>query len=100
MHKRRVSAFTGSDLEVLLRAQGIDSLVLAGIATSGVVLSTLRQAADLDYRLTVLADGCLDGDPGVHHVLLEKVFTRQAEVTSIAGWTASLRQPASGAGLH
>jgi nicotinamidase-related amidase len=50
--------------------------VLAGIATSGVVLSTLRQAADLDYRLTVLADGCLDADPGVHRVLLEKVFPR------------------------
>jgi nicotinamidase-related amidase len=66
--------------------------VLAGIATSGVVLSTLRQAADLDYRLTVLADGCLDADPEVHQVLLHKVFTRQAEVTSIAGWTAGVSQ--------
>lgn len=63
---------------------------LAGIATSGVVLSTLRQAADLDYRLTVLADGCLDADPEVHQILLQKVFTRQAEVTSIADWAASL----------
>jgi nicotinamidase-related amidase len=88
--KRRVSAFAGSDLEVVLRAQGIGHLVLAGIATSGVVLSTLRQAADLDYQLTVLADGCLDADPEVHQVLLEKVFPRQAEVTSITGWTASL----------
>jgi nicotinamidase-related amidase len=88
--KRRVSAFTGSDLEVLLRARGTDHLVLAGIATSGVVLSTLRQAADLDYRLTVLADGCLDADPEVHQVLLGKVFPRQAEVTTIADWTAGL----------
>ena len=72
--KRRVSAFTGSDLDVLLRARGIDHVVLAGIATSGVVLSTLRQAADLDYRLTVLADGCLDADPEVHQVLLGKLF--------------------------
>jgi nicotinamidase-related amidase len=91
--KRRVSAFAGSDLDVLLRARGIDHLVLAGIATSGVVLSTLRQAADLDYRLTVLADGCLDADPEVHQVLLHKVFPRQAEVTSIADWTAG-RTPA------
>ena len=89
--KRRVLAFTGSDLEVVLRAGGIDSLVLAGIATSGVVLSTVRQAADLDYRLTVLADGCLDADPEVHQVLLQKVFPRQAEVTSVARWAASLR---------
>jgi nicotinamidase-related amidase len=72
------------------------SLVLAGIATSGVVLSTLRQAADLDYRLTVLADGCLDADPEVHRVLLEKVFPRQAEVVGIADWTASLAKPAAG----
>jgi nicotinamidase-related amidase len=56
-----------------------------------VVLSTLRQAADLDYRLTVLADGCLDADPEVHRVLLGKVFPRQAEVTSIADWTAGLQ---------
>ena len=94
--KRRVSAFTGSDLEVVLRAGGIDALVLAGIATSGVVLSTLRQAADLDYRLTVLADGCLDADPEVHRVLLEKVFPRQADVVSIADWTASLATTGAG----
>jgi nicotinamidase-related amidase len=88
--KRRVSAFTGSDLEVLLRAHGTGHLVLAGIATSGVVLSTLRQAADLDYQLTVLADGCLDPDPEIHQVLLGKVFPRQAEVTTIAGWADRL----------
>jgi nicotinamidase-related amidase len=88
--KRRVSAFAGSDLDMVLRAGGTDSLVLAGIATSGVVLSTLRQAADLDYRLTVLADGCLDADPEVHRVLLGKVFARQAQVISIADWIASL----------
>ena len=80
--KRRVSAFTGSDLEVVLRAPGIDHLILTGIATSGVVLPTLRQAADLDYRLIVLADCCADNDPEVHRVLLEKVFPRQATVTT------------------
>jgi nicotinamidase-related amidase len=88
--KRRVSAFAGSDLEVVLRARGAEHLVLAGIATSGVVLSTVRQAADLDYRLTVLSDGCLDGDPEVHRLLTEKVFPRQAEVTTVADWTARL----------
>jgi nicotinamidase-related amidase len=84
--KRRVSAFAGSDLDVLLRGLGAGTLVLTGIATSGVVLSTLRQAADLDYRLTVLADGCLDADPEVHRVLTEKVFPRQADVIRIADW--------------
>jgi nicotinamidase-related amidase len=94
--KRRVSAFAGSDLEVVLRAAGIDHLVLAGIATSGVVLSTLRQAADLDYRLTVLADGCLDADPEVHRVLTDKVYPRQADVLRIAEWTKSLAKPPAG----
>ena len=88
--KRRVSAFTGSDLEVVLRAAGVDSLVLTGIATSGVVLSTLREAADRDYDLTVLADCCGDSDPEVHRVLTEKVFPRQAEVTTVADWEARL----------
>jgi nicotinamidase-related amidase len=92
--KRRVSAFTGSDLEVLLRARGTSHLVLAGIATSGVVLSTLRQAADLDYQLTVLSDGCLDADPDVHQILLAKVFPRQAEVTTIAAWADRLHPAA------
>jgi len=89
--KKRVSAFAGSDLDVVLRGLGVDSLVLTGIATSGVVLSTVRQAADLDYQLTVLADGCLDSDPEVHRVLTSKVFPRQADVMPISGWTASLR---------
>jgi nicotinamidase-related amidase len=92
--KRRVSAFAGSDLDMLLRAQGIGHLVLAGIATSGVELSTLRQAADLDYGLTVLADACLDADPEVHRVLTEKVFPQQADVTTVAAWELP---PAGGA---
>jgi nicotinamidase-related amidase len=90
--KLRVSAFAGSDLEVLLRAGQTEHLVLTGIATSGVVLSTLRQAADLDYRISVLSDGCLDADPEVHRVLVEKVFPRQAAVLTIADWVAGLQQ--------
>jgi nicotinamidase-related amidase len=55
-----------------------------------VVLSTLRQAADLDYRLTVLSDGCYDPDPQVHEVLTGKLFPRQAEVTTVKEWASSL----------
>ncbi|HEU5029171.1 MAG TPA: cysteine hydrolase [Spirillospora sp.] len=90
--KKRVSAFAGSDLDLVLRSRGIDHLVLAGIATSGVVLSTLRQAADLDFRLTVLADGCADADPEVHRVLTEKVFPRQADVVTVDAWTRTLTE--------
>jgi nicotinamidase-related amidase len=56
--------------------------VLAGIATSGVVLSTLRHAADADYRIIVASDCCSDRDVEVHRVLLGKVFPRQAKVVT------------------
>jgi nicotinamidase-related amidase len=74
----------------VLRSGDIDHLVLTGIAASGVVLSALRQAADLDFGLTVLADGCLDADPEVHRVLTERVFPQQADVTTVADWAAKL----------
>ena len=84
MTKRRVTGFAGSDLEVILRSQGIGHLVLAGLSTSGVVLSTLREAADKDYRISVLSDRCADHDPEVHQLLLTKIFPRQAEVLESA----------------
>jgi nicotinamidase-related amidase len=80
--KHRVSAFAGTDLDMILRANGIETLLLTGIATSGVVLSTLRHAADADYRLLVVKDCCSDKDAEVHCVLVEKVFPRQAIVVS------------------
>jgi nicotinamidase-related amidase len=82
VRKRRVSAFSGSDLGVLLSAHRTEHLLLCGISTSGVVLSTVRQAADLDYRLTVIEDCCVDSDEEVHAVLTCKVFARQAYVVS------------------
>jgi nicotinamidase-related amidase len=90
--KRRVSAFAGSDLEVILRGHRIEHLVLAGIATSGVVLSTVREAADKDYRLSVLSDACADRDADVHSILTTKVFPRQAEVMTTADWVAGLKK--------
>ena len=84
--KRRVSAFTGSDLEVVLRGINVQHLVLTGIATSGIILSTLREAADKDYQLTVISDCCYDRDDEVHRVLINKVFPRQAEVITLKDW--------------
>ena len=84
VRKHRVGAFSGTDLQTLLRANQVDTLLIAGVATSGVVLSTVRHAADQDYRLIVVADGCADPDEEVHRVLLEKVIARQAEVVSTA----------------
>jgi nicotinamidase-related amidase len=84
--KRRVSAFTGSDLEVVLRAKNVNHLILTGIATRGVVLSTVREAADKDYAMTVLSDCCMDPDLEVHNMLMTKIFPRQADVVLLDEW--------------
>ena len=88
--KKRVSAFVGSDLDLVLRSLGTESLIIAGVITSGAVLSTVRQAADLDYQLTVLEDLCMDRDEEVHRILVEKVFHHQAAVVGSEEWLGSL----------
>ncbi|MFD1546463.1 cysteine hydrolase [Nonomuraea guangzhouensis] len=89
--KRRASAFAATDLDLLLRAQGIDSIVLTGVATGAMVAATLYDAADRDYRLTVLSDACADGEPDVHDFLINRVFpARGAEVLTADEWTARL----------
>ncbi|MDN3692410.1 isochorismatase family protein [Chryseobacterium tructae] len=64
----------------------IDHLILTGISTSGVVLSTLREAADKDYKLSVIEDCCADSDEEVHRILINKIFPKQAEVISLEQW--------------
>jgi nicotinamidase-related amidase len=80
--KTRVGAFSTTNLQQHLNARGIDTLVLGGVSTSGVVLSTVRDAADRDYRLLVLADCCWD-EAEVHEVLIGRVFPRQADVIDV-----------------
>ena len=80
--KHRVNALYGTALDLILRANNIDTLIILGYATSGVVLSTTRYAADLDYRLLVVEDCCADQDPEVHNFLTQHIFPRQAEVVT------------------
>jgi nicotinamidase-related amidase len=82
IYKQRVGAFSDNHLEMVLRSRRIEHLVFFGIATSGIVLSTLRCAFDFDFRSVVLKDACLDSDEEVHRVLIEKVFPRQAWVAT------------------
>lgn len=87
--KTRVGAFSTTSLDPFLREQGIDTLVLAGIFTSGVILSTVREAADRDYRLLVLSDVCADPDPQLHRTLLESVLPMQADILDVAAFEAA-----------
>jgi nicotinamidase-related amidase len=87
--KHRISAFTGTDLAMILRAKDIDTLVLYGIATSGVVLSTLIEAADADYRLAVIGDCCADLDLQLHDCLLQRFFPTRGSVFSAEDFIAA-----------
>lgn len=95
VRKTRVGPFSTTDLDRQLRERGVTTLILAGISTSGVVLSTVREAADRDYRLFVLSDATADPDPGVHDFLMTKIFPRQADVITLAELTDLLSRPAT-----
>lgn len=83
IYKQRYGAFSHNGLEMVLRAKGIRHLVFFGISTSGITLSTLRHAFDLDFHCTVLADACFDPDAEIHRVLTGKIFPAQAEVMTV-----------------
>ena len=90
--KRRGSAFTGTDLEAILRARGVTDIALAGVATSGVVLATLIDAIERDYAVTVLRDGCVDAETDVHDFLMNHVFPgRGAQVVHCRDWIEGLK---------
>ena len=86
--KHRIRAFTGSNLKVLLRGLQVEHLVLTGVSTSGVILSTATEAADKDYKLTILSDAITDQDEAKHQFLLNKILTRYADIMTTDLWTS------------
>lgn len=94
VRKTRIGAFSTTDLDEQLSERGVTTLILAGISTSGVVLSTVRDAGDRDYRLFVLADATADREPGTHEFLIERIFPRQASVITSADLDALFAAPA------
>ena len=89
--KRRAGAFSTTDLAVILKARNITSLLLMGITTSGAVLSTVRWAADLDYELFVVEDGCADFDEEVHRMVTQKIFPVQSTVVKAQDLITALK---------
>ena len=64
--KHRVSPFYGTSLEPILRAQGIQRIVMCGVSTNGVVHSGAREAHDRDYEVVILEDCCAGVTPDEH----------------------------------
>lgn len=80
----RASVFFGTDLAVRLSAQGVDTLIMVGIASTGVVLSSVAYASDADFRLYTVKDCCYDPDPVVHDHLFATAFDTRTTVLSLA----------------
>jgi nicotinamidase-related amidase len=86
VEKKRVSAFAGNDLDMMLRSLGVEKLVMAGLTTSGVVLSTVCEAADKDFEIVVLRDLCADFEEETHRVLMDDLFTKRGTVVGARDW--------------
>jgi nicotinamidase-related amidase len=80
--KTKTSPFSTTGIDVLLRQLRVDTLILLGVATSGCVLSTVRWAFDLEYKLIVVEDACDDADEQVHALLTQKIYPRQSNVVT------------------
>lgn len=90
VRKTRVGAFSTTDLHARLAKAGVTTLVLTGVHTSGAVLTTVREAHDLDYTVIVVSDACADPDPEVHSFLMDRIFPKQGSVINSAALPAVL----------
>lgn len=86
----RASVFFGTDLQVRLSAQGVDTLIMVGIASTGVMFSSVAHASDADYRLFTVKDCCYDPDEVVHDHLFSTAFESRTTVLSLADALALL----------
>ncbi|KAH8799348.1 isochorismatase family protein [Xylogone sp. PMI_703] len=91
VEKKRMSAFSGGGLDVILKSLGVETVVLTGTSTARVVLSTLCEAADKDYKVIVLRDLCADGDEELHNMLMDQVFKKRGEVINADEWLERLK---------
>jgi nicotinamidase-related amidase len=73
------SAFRRSDLEGALCARGVTRLNVMGLATQFSVEHTVRDAADIGYRVRLFADCCTSADMEAHHAAL-RTLTMLADV--------------------
>ncbi len=82
--KPRVSAFYGTSLDAALRARNIDHVLIAGVSSTLAVQSTVRDAHDRDYRVSVLEDACAATTEEVHRASMD-MLRIIAEITTVDG---------------
>lgn len=83
VRKHRYSAFTGTNLDLLLRSRGIESLIVTGVSTNACVETTLRAGFELDYYICVPPDAVASWDKGLHQATLANVNHRFGVTLSV-----------------
>ena len=89
-------AFCQTELDLVLRNRGVDSLVITGITTDVCVSTTMREANDLGYECLVLSDCTGATDPGNHEAAL-KMVTMQGGVFGAVATSEALLTAVSAA---
>lgn len=80
-------AFYNTNLDDLLRRNGVDHIVMCGITTQCCVHSTLREAVDRGYWCLTVADCCAAPEPGLHDAALDLI----AGEGHLFGWVADVQ---------
>jgi ureidoacrylate peracid hydrolase len=95
--KHRYSAFIDTDLELVLRSQTIQTLILTGVVTDACVESTARDGFMKDYAIVVVSDCTAASSASVHEAALEDIrrhFGRVASADEVeSAWGALTGAP-------
>ena len=78
--KRRSNAFYNTDLELMLRARGIDTVIIVGAVTNGCIANTIRGARERDLNIIVLSDCVATMNPEDDEYFTKQVFPREGRV--------------------
>lgn len=78
--KRRHGAFYQTDLGLLLKARGVDTLLFAGVLTDVCVAITFSEARMRDYHIIVISDCCASSTQERHDYFIKNMFPRQGRV--------------------
>lgn len=81
--KFRYGAFTGTNLELVLRSRGIDTVVCSGVSTNVCVDTTAREAFSREFFVQIAADACASWDMSLHHATLATAAQRFATVVDV-----------------
>jgi maleamate amidohydrolase len=88
--RRCASLAAGTSLATTLYAAGVDTVVVAGVSTSGCVRATAMDALNSGFRPQVVRDACADRTPALHENNLADVDAKYADVTDLRDALAHL----------